>query len=59
MKTCNTCRGETVQKSRWRLLLVGSALSASVVLAVVGVYLILWATLGKGLWCRQCKTFRV
>jgi hypothetical protein len=26
--------------------------------ALVGIYLLLWATLGKGRWCRQCKIFR-
>jgi hypothetical protein len=24
---------------------------------LAGVYLLTWATWGKGLWCRQCKSF--
>jgi hypothetical protein len=24
---------------------------------LVGSYLMAWATIGKGLWCRQCKRF--
>ena len=30
----------------------------AVIALLAGAYLILWATHGKGLWCRQCKTFR-
>ena len=60
-----------VRKSRWRLLAVGALMIASiaaapfvpyfwvpgVVLALTGVYLVVWATVGKGGWCRACKKF--
>jgi len=62
-----------VQKSRLRLMAVGCALVASIavagfvpifwapgiVLLITGGYLIVWATLGKGRWCRECKKFNV
>jgi hypothetical protein len=28
-----------------------------VILLLTGIYLIVWATLGKGYWCRNCKKF--
>jgi hypothetical protein len=73
MTLCNRCGGALIQKNRWRLAAVGAVLCASmviamylpylwlpcIVLALVGAYLLVWATLGKGQWCRQCKTFRV
>jgi hypothetical protein len=31
------------------LLLIG--------LLLIGAYLIVWGTLGRGMWCRQCKKF--
>jgi hypothetical protein len=60
-----------VQKSVARLLLVGVAMVATVVLAVLwpilwipaivltlaGAYLLVWATVGGGRWCRGCKRF--
>ena len=69
---CHSCDGELIQKSRWRLFIVGTVMSALIVFAVffpylwvpgivfalAGIYLIVWATLGRGRWCRQCKTFR-
>jgi len=62
-----------IQRSRPRLLAVGLCLIASVGLRVVvpmpwapsiiaaltGAYFVVWATAGKGRWCRQCKTFRI
>lgn len=62
-----------IQKSRARLLAVGGGLIASVgvalfvpvlwvpclVAALAGSYLVIWATAGKGRWCRQCKGFKV
>jgi hypothetical protein len=62
-----------VQKSRGRLFLVGVLMICStglayfvpflwgpaVVLVLAGAYLVVWATLGHGRWCRTCKTFRV
>lgn len=62
-----------IQKSRWRLFIVGFLMSASIVAAfffsffwapgliffIIGIYLMVWATLGKGYWCRTCKKFGV
>ena len=70
---CTNCDGEMVQKSRLRLFVVGLLMIAapavpsyipffwapSIILSVTGVYLMLWATLGKGRWCRTCKRFSV
>jgi hypothetical protein len=70
---CPGCGGEMVQKSRLRLFVVGSLLTASLALATLvpyfwapgiilmlaGLYLIVWATLGKGRWCRECKRFSI
>ena len=28
-----------------------------IILVLSGAYLITWATLAKGMWCRQCKRF--
>ena len=68
---CKTCNGEMIQKSRFRLFIVGVLMVASLAIAVfvplfwapgiilllTGCYLIIWATLGKGRWCRTCKKF--
>jgi hypothetical protein len=65
------CRGEVVQKSRGRLALVGALMVAvaglgfispllwvpAAVLAMTGAYLLAWASIGKGRWCRGCKRF--
>jgi hypothetical protein len=70
---CTTCDGELIQKNRVRLFAVGilmvcaTGLAAvvpyfwapGVILGLTGIYLILWATLGQGLWCRACKKFGV
>ena len=62
-----------IQKSRLRLVAVGLLLIAatgtafvvphfwvaSVVLFAIGAYLLAWAVLGRGTWCRQCKRFNV
>jgi hypothetical protein len=70
---CNTCGGEMFQKSRVRLFFVGFCMVASIaiaalvpyfwapgaILVLAGGYLMVWATLGKGLWCRTCKKFNV
>jgi hypothetical protein len=70
---CRTCGEEMIQKSRRRLLVVGALMVASIGLApfvpflwapgillfLAGVYLLVWATLGKGCWCRACKRFSV
>jgi hypothetical protein len=66
---CSACGGEVILKSRTRLGVVGAlmivAAAASLLLratwplalllAMTGGYLLLWATRGKGAWCRQCK----
>lgn len=71
--TCKTCGGEMLQKNRWRLFLVGVLMIAAagiavfvpyfwapgVILALAGAYLVVWATLGRGRWCRGCKRFNV
>ena len=68
---CQSCNEELIQKSRWRLFIVGCLMIASVAIAwfapyfwapgivflLTGIYLIVWATLGKGCWCRNCKKF--
>ena len=68
---CKTCDGEVIQKSRGRLFIVGVLMCGSIAIALfapifwapgiilllTGIYLIVWATLGKGCWCRNCKRF--
>jgi hypothetical protein len=69
--SCKRCGGEVVQKNRLRLVLVGCALLfvplpllwwwdiilPVSLLALIGCYLVLWATFGRGRWCRGCKRF--
>ena len=68
---CLTCGGEMIQKSRARLIFVGLCLIAlvaiafaiplfwapGIILALTGIYLLAWATLGQARWCRNCKKF--
>jgi hypothetical protein len=68
---CPHCGSALIRRSRARLLLVGLLLAAAPVAAaflaplwlpaivalLAGAYLVVWATLGKGMWCRQCKSF--
>lgn len=68
---CKTCGNEMIQKNRARLFLVGALMIVSIgtvffipifwppgiILLLTGLYLIVWATLGKGCWCRNCKRF--
>ncbi|HEY4247876.1 MAG TPA: hypothetical protein VGM64_13565 [Lacunisphaera sp.] len=68
---CPTCKGEMVQKNRPLLAVTGLGLLFSpslapitaffllpaIVLLLTGIYLLIWATRGKGLWCRNCKKF--
>ncbi len=68
---CKTCGGEMIQKSRTRLVTVGVLMLGSIVipfylhwfwapaiiLVLTGIYLLVWATLGGGGWCRTCKKF--
>ena len=62
-----------LQKNRLLLLTVGVGMVASlgiarlfpwfwvpgIILALTGAYLIIWATWGRGQWCRSCKQFRL
>jgi len=71
--SCPSCCGEMVQKSKTRLIVVGLCMIASVaiawfvpffwvpgfVLVLTGIYLVVWATLGKARWCRNCKKFSI
>jgi Flp pilus assembly protein TadB len=68
---CQRCCGEVVQKPRVRLVFVGLLMLAAVglgllwaplwvpglVLGVTGAYLLAWASVGRGRWCRDCKRF--
>ena len=68
---CPTCGGEMIQKSKTRLIVVGLGMIASIgiafifplfwgpgiILVLTGIYLLVWATVGKGRWCRTCKKF--
>jgi hypothetical protein len=71
MDACKRCGGEVVQKSRGWLTLVGILLVAALGLGVVwwplwlpatvsaltGAFLLAWASVGQGRWCRGCKRF--
>jgi hypothetical protein len=60
-----------IQKSRLRLVAVGLLMMLCVAIAfrffwfwvpgiilfLTGAYLVVWATLGRGEWCRNCKKF--
>ena len=68
---CKRCGGEVVQKSRARLAGVGILMLAgvglgyfatvlwipAVILGLTGAYLLVWASVGRGRWCRGCKRF--
>jgi len=70
-QVCKRRGGEVVQKSRPRLAVVGVLMLAVVGLGFVwwplwlpaalcgfaGAYLVAWATIGRGRWCRGCKSF--
>jgi hypothetical protein len=69
--TCPTCGVEMIQKSRGQILLAGVIFllaplvtlgvpyvwGPAILLALIGLYLVVWATVGRGLWCRSCKRF--
>ena len=69
---CPTCGGDLIQKSRLHLFAVGACFVATlgiaaifsvlwlpaIFISLIGLYLIAWATFGKGRWCRKCKTFK-
>ena len=68
---CKICGSEMIQKSRFRLGIVGVFMTATIaipfyyplfwlpalVMFLAGAYLLVWATLGRGGWCRTCKKF--
>ena len=70
-RTCPQCRGELIRRNPVLLFVVGILLCASlaiaffvklfwvpgIILFLAGLYLIAWAVLARGMWCRQCKTF--
>jgi hypothetical protein len=70
-RRCRNCNGELIRRNPVLLFVVGVLMCASVsiavfvplfwipgiILALAGVYLIAWATLAGGRWCRQCKNF--
>jgi hypothetical protein len=71
MIQCRRCGGELVRKPMGRLVAVGVAMlvgaglgvvwpglwPVAVILVLTGVYLLAWAAVGKGRWCRGCKRF--
>jgi hypothetical protein len=68
---CPRCQGPLIRRNPLRLFVVGVLLCASlaiaywapffwvpgIILFLTGSYLIAWATLAKGMWCRECKRF--
>ena len=70
---CNSCGAETIARPRVRLITVGVTMLASsclayffpalwppaIILALTGLYLLAWALLGQGYWCRNCKRFNL
>ena len=65
----NRCQGELTRRGRLQLFVVGVLLCTPALIAIripllwlptiimilAGLYLVYWATAGRGLWCRQCK----
>lgn len=66
---CRHCDHPLIHRDRTVLLISGLAFVATLLVvfinrwllfpagffALIGLYLIAWGTIGKGLWCRQCK----
>lgn len=72
VERCSRCGGPMKHFSRLGLAAAGLVIIACAValpwlahwlvfpgifVALVGAFFIMWATLGKGQWCRTCKTF--
>jgi len=71
MVACKRCGGVAVQKSRGRLAVVGILMIAALglgvlwrplwlpaaVCALAVAYLLAWASIAQGRWCRGCKRF--
>lgn len=68
---CRRCGGDMIRRNATQLFGVGFLMCATlaiaffvswfwipaIILFLAGAYLIAWATLGKAMWCRQCKSF--
>jgi hypothetical protein len=73
LDSCSRCQGPLIRRNPIQLFVVGVLMCVSlsiaffisffwipgVILFLAGAYLIAWATLAKGRWCRQCKNFSV
>jgi hypothetical protein len=69
---CQGCGATLVRRNRVLLFVSGALMCLTPLIALripllwapagilflAGGYLILWSTVGRGLWCRQCKSFR-
>jgi len=69
--SCQICHGELIRRNPVLLFIAGVLMCGSlvitsitpwfwapgIILFLAGAYLIAWAVLAKGMWCRQCKTF--
>jgi hypothetical protein len=70
-RTCPRCHGALIRRNPVQLFVAGILMCASLAFAFIapvlwlpgiaiflgGLYLVAWAILAKGWWCRQCKTF--
>ena len=70
---CRNCDGPLIRRNPVLLFVVGVLMCASLgiaflvpwfwvpgsILLLAGIYLVVWATLAGGKWCRQCKTFSI
>lgn len=68
---CPTCGGAMREFNRIFVFVAGFAWFAAAVamtqlgmlkylsplFGLTGIFFLIWATLGQGLWCRNCKTF--
>jgi hypothetical protein len=70
---CRNCDGPLIRRNPLLLFVVGVLMCGSlgvafflawfwvpgIILFLAGGYLVAWATLAGGRWCRNCKTFSV
>jgi len=68
---CPRCQGPLIRRNPVQLFVVGVLMCASlsiaywapffwapgILLFLAGAYLLAWASIAKGKWCRQCKAF--
>ena len=73
VRRCRTCDGPLIHRNPMLLFVAGVLMCAllafafykpwfwapGIILFLAGGYLIVWATLAGGRWCRQCKNFSV